>query len=194
MTLRNPTAFFAACRSAELFGSTMFQGQVDGCNHIMNACSCARWPLSWAAYGLATAFHETAHSMTPRDEIGHGKGHAYGAIDATGKAPYGRGYVQLTWAPNYQKADRILSLGGRLASDYDVALEPAIASDILIRGMAEGWFTGKRLSDYLSRGGEADHEDFRLARKIINGTDRSDMIADNALAFQTALRDAGWSV
>jgi hypothetical protein len=194
MSLRNPTAFFAACRSAELFGSTMFQGQVDGCNHILNACSYAGWPTSWTAYGLTTGFHETAHSMAPRDEIGRGKGHPYGVIDGTGKAPYGRGYVQLTWAANYQKADRILGLGGRLAFNYDVALEPAVASDILIRGMAEGWFTGKKLADYLTRDGEADHEQFRASRKIINGTDRADMIADIALAFQTSLSAAGWSV
>lgn len=192
MTLHNPVAFFARCRVPALFGATMFQAQVDGCSRILDACGEGHWPLAWAACALATAFHETAHSMRPRDEIGHGKGRPYGAVDHTGKAPYGRGYVQLTWTKNYQKADSELGLGGRLAANYDLALEPDIAAKIMIHGMAEGWFTGKKLADYLPKDGEAEQEDFRLARKIINGTDRADLIAGYAMVFQSALLVGQW--
>ena len=192
--LKNPSAFFAASRSAELFGSTMFQGQVDGCNTILGACSAAHWPLAWTAYGLATAFHETAHSMAPRAEIGKGAGKPYGAVDKTGEAPYGRGYVQLTWRQNYVRADDLLGLGGRLAADYDVALQPEIAAQILVRGMAEGWFTGKSLKQLVPTDRPGDFEDFRSARRIINVLDRADMIAGYALAFQVALNGGGWTV
>ena len=191
--LQNSSAFFAACRSAELFGSTMFQVQVDGCNAILSACAATHWPLEWAAYGLATAFHETAHSMSPRDEIGHGAGKPYGVVDDTGKAPYGRGYVQLTWRDNYVKADKALGLGGHLAGDYDVAMVPDIAAQILVRGMAEGWFTGKSLKTYVPLDHLADFEDFRSARRIINGLDRADMIAQFALLFQNALTAGDWT-
>ena len=132
--------------------------------------------------------------MRPREEIGDGRGRAYGVIDESGKAPYGRGFVQLTWRTNYIRADQELRLGGHLSGDYDVALIPAIASDILVHGMAEGWFTGKKLSDYLPSVGLADRTDFVDARRVINGSDRADMIAGFALAFQSALKGGGWAV
>ena len=55
-----------------------------------------RRQLPEAGYVLATAFHETAETMQPIAEYGHGKGHPYGAVDQTGKAPYGRRFVRLT--------------------------------------------------------------------------------------------------
>ncbi|WP_093293078.1 hypothetical protein [Sphingomonas sp. NFR04] len=63
---------------------------------------------------------------------------------------------------------------------------------ILVRGMEEGWFTGKALRDYLpGQTGAADQ--FAAARRIINGTDRADMIAAYAIKFQAALTAGGWS-
>jgi hypothetical protein len=69
--LRNPTAlsdgakFFASVHSA--FG-TLTQPQVNGFEALLQAFGVARWPLSWAAYGLATAWHETARTMQPVTE------------------------------------------------------------------------------------------------------------------------------
>ena len=42
--------------------------------------------------------------------------------------------------------------------------------------MREGWFTGKRLSDYISN----EDIDYLGARAIINGSDRATQIADYA--------------
>jgi hypothetical protein len=67
----NPTAlgdggeFFSAVRKA--FGP-LTQEQVDGFGVLLQAFGVARWPLSWAAYGLATAWHETAARMEPVKE------------------------------------------------------------------------------------------------------------------------------
>lgn len=176
-------AVFDAIRQSP-FGGKLTQGQIDGINALN-----AAWQHDGdgdphkLAYVLATAYHETADTMQPIAEYGHGKGRPYGAVDATGKAPYGRGFVQLTWRDNYLRADRELGLGGRLAANYDLALEPDIAAPIAIRGMMEGWFTGKKLADYIG-GGKLDFVD---ARRIINGIDRADTIALYAKQFDHAL-------
>ncbi len=56
---------------------------------------------------LATAYWETAQTMEPIEEYGKGAGRPYGEPDpATEQTYYGRGYVQLTWLPNYEKASK----------------------------------------------------------------------------------------
>lgn len=172
-------AFFAAARQRPFDGLTV--SQVAGIEVILDA-----WQREGSddprdlAYALATTFHETDRTMQPIREYGRGAKRVYGKVDETGKAPYGRGLVQLTWRDNYLIADRKLGLGGRLAADYDLALDPAIAARILVRGMIEGWFTGKRLDQY--RG------DYVGARRIINGTDRAKLVAGYAEAFEAAIR------
>jgi putative chitinase len=56
--------------------------------------------------------------------------------------------------------------------------------------MVEGWFTGKKLSDYFG-GGRYEPVG---ARRIINGTDKDDLIAGQCGLFVDALRAAGHSV
>lgn len=169
-------AFFDSVRAA--FGS-LSQSQVDGFTILLAAANGLSIPH--IAYILATAWHETARTMQPIAEYGKGKGKKYGKIDGTGKAPYGRGYVQLTWRDNYIKADQKLGLGGRLAADYDLAMNADVAAKIIVRGMVEGWFTGKKLADYT---------DYSAMRRIVNGTDKAAAIAKYAVTFETALKAA----
>lgn len=183
--LANPEAFFVAVR--KLTGS-LDQEQVEIINRLL--ATAAHHPASWLAYELATAWHESR--LKPIEEWGKGKGREYGKVNATGKAPYGRGLVQLTWHANYVKADDELKLGGKLANDYDLALDPDIAVKIMARGMEEGWFTGKSLSTYLPNP-RGTHAEFRAARRIINGTDKDDLIAGYAVSFQDALIGGGWA-
>lgn len=137
-----------------------------------------------AAYLLATVWHETAQTMRPIAEFGKGRGRAYGVRGPhRGQVAYGRGYVQLTWATNYARADRELGLDGALIADYDLAMEPAIAYQILVTGMYEGWFTGKRLADYI----RVALCDYHNARRIINGVDCAAKIAGHARHFFGAL-------
>lgn len=148
-------------------------------------------PAAWLAYVLATTYHETAATMQPIEEYGHGKGHEYGKPDpTTGQTYYGRGYVQLTWLRNYQKAqDTVfdfnqLTRGGvPFVTNADLALKPVNAAQIAINGMVHGWFTGKRLADYLT----ADKTDYVNARRIINGTDKAELIAGYAQQFEAAI-------
>lgn len=176
--------FFAEIR--RLFGP-LKQGQVNGFEAILT-----EWEkrglsdVRHLAYMLATAWHETARTMQPIREYGRGRGMKYGKPGKHGQVAYGRGYVQITWDYNYERADKELGLNGALTKDYELALRPDIAAAIMFEGMAEGWFTGKKLSDYI-RGKLCD---YRNARRIINGTDKAVTIAGYAVDFEATLKKA----
>lgn len=183
--LANPEAFYGVVRALT---GPLDQVQVDTITRLLS--SAAHWPLSWLAYGLGTGWHEAR--LKPIEEIGKGKGRPYSKPGKYGQSQHGRGLVQLTWDANYEWADRELGLGGSLLRDFNRALEPEIAAAILVRGMEKGAFTGKDLGDYLP-GKRGTVDQFRAARRIINGTDRADMIAGYAERFQDALAAGEWS-
>ena len=176
-------AFFAAVRKT-LFGGKLTADQVQGAEVILDA-----WPagmsLPQMAYCLATAFHETARTMQPIEEYGKGKGKPYGVPDkTTHQTYYGRGYVQLTWLTNFARAAK--ELGADFVNQPALALRPDLAAAIMFSGMQEGWFTGKKLSDYFT----ATKSDPVNARRIINGTDKADLIAGYHKQFLAALEAA----
>jgi putative chitinase len=186
--LTDEAAFFALVRF-DLGALT--QPQVDGFQILLQAFAVAAWPIAYAAYGLATAWHETNKTMQPVRE-------AYWLSEDWRKSMlkyypwYGRGFVQLTWERNYVRADSELGLAGALLADPDMAMQPDIAAKIIVKGMAGGWFSGKSLADYLPAQGTADGRQFTLARYIVNGVDRAADIAEIALKFQDALTAGGW--
>lgn len=148
----------------------------------------------WAAYMLATAYHETAHTMLPIEEYGHGRSHVYGRPTGPWHCIYdGRGDVQLTFEANYIHATKRLRELGVIGADIDLdrnpdlAMRPDIAAAIMIYGMIEGWFTGKKLGDYIND----KRTDYAGARHIINGTDRAALIAGYAVQFAEDLTAAG---
>lgn len=147
-------------------------------------------PVSWLAYILATTYHETAATMKPIEEYGKGAGRPYGVPDpVTGQIYDGRGYVMITWKDNYQKAqDNVVDFWTMkcdvpLVAEPDLAMTPWVAAQVAIIGMAEGWFTGKRLSDYLTD----TLTDYVNARRIINGTDKAQTIAAYAAEVEATL-------
>lgn len=192
-SLRRPAAFFAAVR---LHLDGLEQPQVDGLNAILAAVGAAGWSSAWAAYGLATAGWETKWTMQPVREA-FWLSEEWRRRNLRYWPHYGRGYVQLTWPANYERADRELDLGGRLIADLDLAMNPEVAARILVRGMEEGWFAGDdRGRHTLGRhlpGATGSFDQFRSARRIINGTDKATEIAEHALRFQEALSQGGWS-
>lgn len=183
----NRDVFFGQIRG--LFGR-ISQSQVDGLNSLLDAVGGCL--INEAAYMLATAYHETAHTMQPIEEYGKGRGKDYGKRLKMSRKPYsdtlplyyGRGYVQLTWYENYEKAGK--KVGVDLLNEPGLALSAPIAAKIMREGMLEGWFTGKKLSDYVG----LRTADYVGARRIINGTDKANLIADYAVAFELALRKA----
>lgn len=187
--LTNTAAFYDVLRASNVLGPVLTESEVQGCNAIIAACA-GQMPLSWTAYALATAYHETAGTMQPIREYGRGKGRKYGAEDppGSGRIYYGRGYVQLTWRFNYAKAEA--ELGQPFVAEPDLALRHDLAAAIMVRGMKEGWFTGKSLNSFIPAKAERRH--YVAARRIINGTDKADLIADHALTFERALKAGDW--
>lgn len=190
----DPAAFFSSMR-AGLLGPNLSQIEVDGCNSLLSAT--VGWPKDWRAYALATAFHETAHTLQPVSEIG-AESYFWRRYDPDGLNPRlarrlgntrpgdgvrfkGRGYVQLTGRRNYEVMGARLGLG--LENEPDLALDPEVAAKILRIGMGEGLFTGKALNDFFC-GEKCDPVG---ARAVINGRDRAHEIARYFRQFRAAL-------
>ena len=201
--LRKPAAFYARLRAGKVLGPVLTQSEVDGCEAILAAC--VGWPVSWTAYALATAYHETAGTMQPIKERG-GEAYFHRMYDIQGARPAkarelgnvtpgdgvryaGRGFVQITGRSNFLRASR--ELGVDLVANPDLAMRPDVAAQIMRRGMQEGWFTGRSLATYLPE--VANAEQFRNARRIINALDKADLIAGHAMAFQAALQAGEWA-
>jgi putative chitinase len=184
----NSASFFATIKP--LFSNKFTQNQVDGINHILSAITEAGiTDLRYVAYMLATVFHETAKTMQPIREYGRGKGYDYGKKLKMSRKPYvtpdqifyGRGLVQLTWYENYDSMGKLLKID--LLNNPDLALNGDVSAQIMIKGMMKGFFTGKALSHYFND----KITDWINARRIINGTDKSSLIADYAKVFYNGL-------
>jgi putative chitinase len=189
-------SFFDAVRSNPFKGS-LGAKQVAGMDAILDEWD--RYGLTdlrWLAYMLATAYHETARTMQPIREYGQRPyfdkyepytrvGKVLGnTVSGDGARFKGRGYVQLTGRRNYALAGK--KLGVDLVSNPDLALDPHHAARIMFEGMIDGWFTGKKLTDYFND----SKSDWVNARRIINGTDKAQTIAGYAKTFYDALRGA----
>ena len=168
-------------------------GQRNGLTTLLRAIAADEdvTDLRWGAYMLATVKHECANTWQPIEEFGKGAGRAYGeavrVLDEAGREVrncyYGRGFVQLTWRENYLAMGRRIGLERALEIHPEQALEPLVAYRIMSEGMRKGIFTGRALARYIN----ADGADYQNARRIINGTDRAELVAGYARRFETML-------
>jgi len=178
--------FFDHVRN-ELFEGALTQQQVDGMGVILGLWEGGYTgsPMTdqrWLAYILATVFHECATTMWPITEYG-----SQSYLQGKDYYPYiGRGFVMITWESNYRHASAELSLTGTrdLVAHPELALDSLIAARILFRGMAEGWFTTKKLGHYFSD----TKNDPINARQIVNGNDDDELIAGYHDKFLAALQ------
>ena len=191
----NRTAFFAALRGKLFKGLT--QQQTNRLEAILDEIKSADYTHPYGiAYILATAHHESDRFKTYReygDEAYYSKmydiegsrpktARELGNLTPGDGAKYaGRGAVQITGRKNYQKQSQKLGLD--LINQPELAERDDIAARILVRGMQDGDFTGKQLEDYFT----ATTYDFWGARRMINGTDKDDLIAGYAEAYLQAL-------
>jgi putative chitinase len=177
--------FFDNVRN-KLFDGALTQQQVDGCGVILGLwegqyTGTPMIDIRWLAYILATVFHECATTMWPITEYG-----SQSYLQGKPYWPYiGRGFVMITWEENYRNASQQLSLTGTrdLVEHPELALDSLISARILFRGMAEGWFTGKKLGQYFND----SKNDPVNARQIVNGNDDDELIASYHADFLAAL-------
>jgi putative chitinase len=188
--------FFFDHAKKYLFDGKFTQKQVTGITAILDEWekNYATKDDRWLAYMLATTHHETDRTMQPIEEYGKGKGKPYGSrlklaknkgkhiayTDST-EIFYGRGFVQLTWYENYDKAGK--KLGKNFLKDAKGVMQLENATKILFLGMIEGWFTGVKLEKYFN----TKTNDWKNARRIINGLDKWDLIKDHALKYYAAI-------
>lgn len=203
--------FYDFLRGNKMLGPTISADEFEGCEAIVIGFGMAGAPVSYVAYGLATAYLETASTMQPVKEYG-GTAYYTRMYDIRGARPAkarelgnlapgdgakycGRGYVQLTGKTNYAKATaklRALGFDVDLVANPDLAMRPDLAAVIMVHGMIEGWFTGRQLDDDLLEDGPSTRQHFVDSRDIINGRDKQHEIAGFAVDFQTGLLAAGY--
>lgn len=202
-------AFFRQLRAAKLFATPqgavrISRSQVAGIERIL-----ALWESHGSglrpqlAYCLATSYHETGGAMTAVHEKG-GAAYFRKMYDIQGARPdkarelgnvhpgdgaryHGRGHVQLTGRRNYRVMGELF--GVDLEAEPALALDEDLSIRILFAGMLAGLYTGKELGDYVN----GRKQDFRNARRVVNGLDRADDIAGYARSFDAALAAASGS-
>lgn len=185
----NRIKFYDAYRSA--FGRIRYTSTVNSINTMLsnlethsNLLNQERL-LEQCAYIAATVHHETGTRYSAFKER-----RQVVAITARQKEVkrlqdrywytgyYGRGPVQLTWERNYRWAEKVT--GQPLLSNPDLLLTDLdLGYEVTIKGMASGAYTGKSLNHYIN----ARSVDFVNARRIVNGTDKAQQIANYAEKF-----------
>lgn len=191
--------FFFQQSKISLFDGKMTSKQVDGLNVILD-----EWTKHhsseddrWLACMLGTVHHETDRTFQPINEYGSND-YFFRRYDPFGQNPdvarklgntqrgdgakfHGRGYVQLTGRRNYKVWSDKLNID--LIDSPELTLKPDVATKILFEGMKAGSFTGKKLANYFSK----SQSDWVNARRIINGTDKAQLVAGYARRYYAAI-------
>lgn len=180
MSKINRKFFFDYVR-LHLFGGSLKQSQVEGLSAILDVWEAAYSDKDdrWLAYALATVHHETDRKFQGIEEYGpdpyfkkyDGRASLGNNQPGDGLRFKGRGFVQLTGRRNYTKLGQILGID--LAGNPALALQVTNCVRILFYGMTNGTFTGRKLADYFN----PTKSDWVNARRIINGTDKANLIA-----------------
>ena len=195
--------FFFDNARLSLFDGSLRTSQVQGLTAILD-----KWETEspqaddrWLAYMLGTTHHETGRTMQPvRETFASSDAQAisrlnsafragrlswvrapYWIPDSEGRSWLGRGFVQITHKDNYRRLGDMI--GEDLITDPTRAMNIDVALKIMFVGMREGAFTRKRLADFFSPG----REDWRNARKIINGVERADLVASYARKYYASI-------
>ncbi len=162
-----------------LFRGTLSIRQEDGLRRIFWGST--SFSAEDRAYILATVFHETARVMAPIEEYGRGAGKPYPPY-------YGRGLPQLTWKYNYARFGTLL--GVDLVGHPERALDWDVALPVLLIGMRDGLFTGRKLAHYFGPASYGCLCNPIDARRIINGTDRAELVAGYFRVFLAAIQNS----
>jgi putative chitinase len=185
---------------AERFGGVLTPLAAAGIERLLASLEAdpAVDDVRWAAYMLATIKHECADEWLPITERGATRYFdKYNAGTKLGKRLgntqpgdgfryRGRGFVQITGRNNYARLSQLLHRDQRLIDQPEHALDHDTAYAIMSIGMLRGVFTGKKLADHIA----GDKCDYVNARRIINGLDKAERIAEHARRLEQCLRTA----
>jgi hypothetical protein len=191
---------FSLIRKHFFNGSITDQRTVDTINEMISLWESkySTLPLDFLGYAFATAYHETQYVLYPNRELG-GNGYLKKMYDITGDRPdlakrngninpgdgvlyAGKGLAHITWRNNYRRLGR--KLGIPLEEKPELALHVKYAVLILIDGMLDGEFTSVSLFNCYKN----NEFDAVKARKIINGTDKAQTIANYSYKFTDILK------
>lgn len=174
---------------------------------ILNEAKKRGVTIQQTAYLLATTQHETG-SLSTLVEYGdnayfqryEGRTDLCNTVSGDGPRFKGRGYVQITGRCNYTKfTPKALRSSYRDYPDYsdvmtekkDLTNEPdavinylSDTAAILVKGSNDGIFTGRKLSDYIN----SSSVDYYNARRVINGLDKAEQIAEYARQYESVLK------
>lgn len=186
-----------------IFGGKLTQEQVDGINIILETMDRDEFKVvdkRHAAYILATSFWETGRTMQAVKEKTDKTGEQYffRMYDIKGSRPQvatrlgntipgdgikfaGRGQVQLTGRTNYTNMGKYLKLD--LVNKPDLLLDTKISARVLVYGLLNGSFTGVSIKKYLT----SAKTDYVNARRVVNGVDKAEEIANIARSFERAI-------
>ena len=186
-----------------IFGGKLTQEQVDGINIILETMDRDEFKVvdkRHAAYILATSFWETGRTMEAVKEKTDKTGEQYffRMYDINGSRPQvakrlgntipgdgikfaGRGQVQLTGRTNYTNMGKYLKLD--LVNKPDLLLDTKISARVLVYGLLNGSFTGVSIKKYLT----STKTDYVNARRVVNGVDKAEEIANIAKSFERAI-------
>lgn len=194
----NRIAFQNRLKTNQLFANVT-PGQLEGLNALIDEYEGNKHlvDIRWLAYILATVYHETDKTMQPIAEYGKGKNKSYGTKLKYGGGPgkrvsyttpdkiyYGRGLVQCTWYEIYDKLTKANKNGWDFLNDPDLLLKLRPSVWATFYGMTTGLYTGRKLAHYF----DGSTEQPVNARKIINGTDKAELIALYYKRFMECLK------
>eukprot|EP00461_Guttulinopsis_vulgaris_P004409 UN04411 len=162
--------------------------QKKSLNLIVKHANANSITLHQLAYILATVWMETgANKLVPVEEqwwvpVAQRQKNLSRYL-VNGKYYWGRGYCQLTWHDNYKRVGKLVGRDlvnnpNLLVTDWD------LSAQVLVRGMKLGAYTGKGLESYIN----SNKIDYYNARRIVNGLDKAQQIADVAKVFAVAIK------
>lgn len=163
----------------QMFNGSLSERQQNGVDTILKEWDATNnSDIRQLAYVLATIFHETGRKMQPVKEFGN---EAY--LRSKRYYPYyGRDLVQTTWVYNYQKVKDFSGID--VVTNPELIGQMPLAAKVAITFMQNGWYTGKKLSQYFN---DTTEDPFH-ARRIINGLDAADKITLYYEKFKEALK------
>lgn len=180
----NREQFYSVGRELGVLPKTLSQAQVDSIDGILDYAESKTQNKQYIAYMLATTKHETGNTFLPIEELGSNKYLSkyywnitlrkwLGNLGLSDSWLYkGRGYVMITGRGIYRRVGLLINVD--LEKYPEKATEPKVAAKILVDGLLNGWFTGKKLSHYVDESGNLNPKE---ARRTVNGTDKADTIA-----------------